>query len=166
MSKVEQPVGDWVESLSDDALLNLDNQLCFRLYAASRAITARYRPLLDALGLTYPQYLVLLAMWQWDSEGQLSGKTLKQLTARLRLDSGTMTPLFRRMEAAGWVEKRVDPDDRRVMRIALTAKGRALKQQAAAVPKSLLCEQGEALSPAEFEALAGLLDQMLGKLAE
>ena len=114
--------------------LILDRQLCFRLYTASRAIQRRYRPALDELGITYPQYLVLLALWQWDVESPDTVYTIKALGTRLSLDSGTMTPLIKRMVASGWIQKTVGQDDARASAIQLAPKGRALRKR----PKSCL----------------------------
>lgn len=113
---------------SADAALELDNQLCFALYSTSLAMTKVYKPLLDALGLTYPQYLVMLVLWAQDEV------SVSALGERLCLDSGTLTPLLKRMEAAGWlVRVRSSVDERRVQ-VSLTEAGRALKARAASVP--------------------------------
>lgn len=111
----------------DPALL-LDNQLCFALYSASMALTRIYQPLLAPLGLTYPQYLVLLVLWEGD------GVTVSALGARLGLDSGTLTPLLKRMEASGFLTRLRDAADERRVHITLTAQGRRLKGKAVAVP--------------------------------
>jgi MarR family transcriptional regulator, organic hydroperoxide resistance regulator len=124
----------------DDWLL-LDHQLCFSLYAASLAMTKLYKPLLDPLGLTYPQYLVMLVLWQAD------GLTVSQIGERLALDSGTLTPLLKRLESAGLVQRLRDTIDERRVLLQLTATGRALKAQALRVPQSIAaasgCELGE-----------------------
>ena len=123
--------------------LKLDNQLCFALYALSRQVTARYRPLLDALGLTYPQYLVLLVLWEAQGNappGSFEGVTMKFLGERLLLDSGTLTPLVKRLEAAGLVERRRSAGDEREVRLSLTGEGLALKTAAAEIPGQLLCD--------------------------
>ncbi|MEZ0339299.1 MarR family winged helix-turn-helix transcriptional regulator [Mycobacterium sp. pV006] len=110
----------------------LDDQLCFALYSASRAVTAAYRPLLDELGLTYPQYLVLLVLWEEEP------CTVGRLGDRLHLDSGTLSPLLKRLESAGLVRRRrTAPDERRVT-ITLTPAGRALEERAACIPERLL----------------------------
>ena len=116
--------------------LHLDQQLCFALYSASRALTRAYAPLLEPLGLTYPQYLVLLVLWQED------GLPVKQLGDRLGLDSGTLTPLLQRLEKAGIVLRKRDRGDQRVVHIVLTAEGRALKQRAKRIPFELACRAG------------------------
>ncbi|PZR39611.1 MAG: MarR family transcriptional regulator, partial [Ectopseudomonas oleovorans] len=92
-------------SAFDTAGLQLDNQLCFKLYAASRAVIRAYKPMLDALGLTYPQYLVMLVLWEWQERAP-EPPTLKALGQRLQLDSGTLTPLLKRLEQLGLVQRR------------------------------------------------------------
>ncbi len=114
--------------MTNEGALLLDNQLCFALYAASRMIIRLYRPVLDPLGLTYTQYIALLALWERD------GETVTALGERLYLDSGTLTPLLKRLEAQGLVERQRSTSDERTVRILLTERGRALKQQAAQVP--------------------------------
>lgn len=116
---------------SGEALL-LDNQLCFALYSASLAMTKLYKPLLAALGLTYPQYLALLVLWERD------GLMVSELGDRLSLDSGTLTPLLKRLEALGLVTRLRDVADERRVHIALTAAGRQLKTRAAKVPGCIL----------------------------
>lgn len=117
-------------------LLQLDQQLCFALYAASRAMTAAYQPLLAPLGVTYPQYLAMMVLWEED------GVPVKHLGERLHLDSGTLTPLLKRLATQGLVERQRDDADERVVRIHLTAAGRALKRRAGDVPRQLLCRTG------------------------
>jgi DNA-binding MarR family transcriptional regulator len=106
-----------------DPLL-LDEQLCFALYSASLAMTKAYKPLLENLGLTYPQYLVLLTLWEND------GISLRELAERLHQDSGALTPVVKRLEAEGHVRRERDPNDERNLAILLTESGRALRQQA------------------------------------
>ena len=111
--------------------LNLDRQLCFALYATSRAMTRAYQPMLRALGITYPQYLVLLVLWQWDNEQRAAGQcTVSALGAQLMLDSGTLTPLLKRMEMQGHLTRRRGELDERVTVIELTDEGRALQARA------------------------------------
>ncbi|HEX3789110.1 MAG TPA: MarR family transcriptional regulator [Pseudonocardiaceae bacterium] len=111
--------------------LALDEQLCFALYSASRAITARYRPLLDEMGLTYPQYLVMLALWE-------SGPaTVGQLGKRLTLDSGTLSPLLKRLEASGLISRRRRVDDERSVEIVLTGDGHRLRERATCLPAAI-----------------------------
>jgi len=118
-----------------DALL-LEQQLCFALYRASRAVTRAYGPLLEPLGLTYPQYLVMLALWE---EKTLS---VKELGQRLALDSGTLTPLLKRLEQSSLVSRRRDPEDERVVRIELTPEGQKLRAKARNIPTELACRTG------------------------
>jgi DNA-binding MarR family transcriptional regulator len=137
-------------------VLQLDNQLCFAVYAAAHAFNATYKPLLEPLGLTYPQYLVMLVLWQEDDV------TVSGIGARLGLDSGTLTPLLKRLEAGGFVARLRDAADERQVRITLTASGRALKQKAKAVPQQLLCALG--LSLGEIGALRGRLEALTANL--
>ena len=116
--------------------LQLDDQLCFALYNASRAVIRSYAPLLEPLGLTYPQYLVLLVLWQRD------GIAVNQLGERLALDSGTLTPLLKRLEHQGLVERQRGEDDERIVRIHLTAAGRALRGKARKIPTEIACRAG------------------------
>jgi DNA-binding MarR family transcriptional regulator len=116
--------------------LQLDRQLCFALYSASLGMTKAYRPLLEPLGLTYPQYLVLMVLWERD------GMTVNALGERLFLDSGTLTPLLKRMEVAGWLQRTRDTSDERRVRVGLTPEGRALRRRAQAVPKALAAATG------------------------
>ncbi len=127
------------------AALQLDHQLCFALYSASLAMTKLYKPLLDAIGLTYPQYLAMLVLWEQDSP------TVSELGERLSLDSGTLTPLLKRMEAAGLVQRQRDPQDERRVRIALTSAGQALRAQAESIPACILAHSHLPLS--EVQAL-------------
>ncbi|SFN28726.1 MarR family winged helix-turn-helix transcriptional regulator [Variovorax sp. OV329] len=119
-------------SASVDQMLLLDNQLCFAIYSASLAMTRLYKPLLEQLELTYPQYLVMLALWEQD------GLMVSELGQRLSLDSGTLTPLLKRLEASGYVSRIRDVKDERRVHISLTAAGRRLKARAAKVPACLL----------------------------
>ncbi|PHY18415.1 MarR family winged helix-turn-helix transcriptional regulator [Caulobacter sp. BP25] len=114
-------------------VLRLDNQLCFALYGAANRMTRLYRPILDALGLTYPQYLAMLVLWEQ------SPRTVGALGDALDLDSSTLTPLLKRLEAGGLIARRRDPDDERRVIVALTDKGLALREQAVSVPEKLLC---------------------------
>ena len=118
--------------MDTDAMLQLDNQLCFALYSASLAMTKVYKPLLDAIGLTYPQYLVMLVLW-----GK-QGLMVSEIGEKLSLDSGTLTPLLKRLEAASLLTRRRAADDERRVHITLTAAGHALKTQAASIPACIL----------------------------
>jgi MarR family transcriptional regulator, organic hydroperoxide resistance regulator len=122
-----------------DAQLRLDQQLCFALYSASLAMTKLYRPHLDALGLTYPQYLVMLALWERE------GRNVGELGEQLTLDSGTLTPLLKRLEAAGWLARTRSRFDERRVEVFLTDAGRALKQQALTIPPRIAAASGCAL---------------------
>ncbi len=113
--------------------LLLENQLCFALYAATNAVTRAYREPLSKLGLTYPQYLAMLVLWEDGTH------TVKGLADALQLDSSTLTPLLKRLEAAGWVSRTRDSADERMVRIELTAVGRALRRPVAAVQKLVAC---------------------------
>ena len=119
-------------AISVDEMLQLDNQLCFAVYSASLAMTKRYKPLLEKLRLTYPQYLVMLVLWERD------GLMVSELGERLFLDSGTLTPLLKRLEANGLVGRIRDVGDERRVHINLTAAGRKLKARAAKVPGCVL----------------------------
>ncbi len=123
----------------------LSDHLCFAIHAASRAFTAAYKPLLEPLGLTYPQYLVLVVLWEED------GLNVREIGERLQLDSGTLTPLLKRMETMGLVQRRRDTADERQVRIALTPRGRALQAEAAPIRARMLCTLEGA-----HEALASL----------
>ena len=130
--------------------LALDNQFCFALYSASHAMTKTYKPMLDRLGLTYPQYLVMLVLWEQDAI------LVKEIGARLFLDSGTLTPLLKRLEANGLVSRNRDPNDERQVRIVLSEQGRALRVQAQEIPEQVLCASGQQI---------GALGRMRGELA-
>jgi DNA-binding MarR family transcriptional regulator len=121
---------------SDDPLA-LDNQFCFALYSTSLAMTKTYKPFLDKIGLTYPQYLVMLVLWQQDDV------LVKSIGERLFLDSGTLTPLLKRLEASSLITRTRDDADERQVRITLTREGRALKKKAQAIPQQALCASGQ-----------------------
>lgn len=133
--------------MSDEAL-RLDQQLCFALYSASRAMIRAYQPLLEPLGITYPQYLVMLALWEAD------GVTVKALGERLALDSGTLTPLLQRLESLGIVRRQRSDADERKVEIYLTAVGRQLRAKARGVPMALACRAG--FDPEDKDALRKL----------
>lgn len=146
--------------MNDEAqMLALDNQICFALYAANRAVTARYRPLLAELGLTYPQYLVMLVLWEQDRSQKGREPRVSDLGARLRLDSGTLTPLLKRLAERGLLERVRHTEDERVVRIALTEAGRDLKAAATTVPGRLLC--GLEVEPKRLLALRQELRSLL-----
>ncbi len=122
------------------ALLLLDNQLCFALYSTSLAMTKIYKPLLAPLGLTYPQYLAMLVLWEQD------GVMVSELGERLYLDSGTLTPLLKRLEATGLIARLRDVADERRVRVTLTSAGRKLKAKAAVIPACVVSAAGCSLS--------------------
>jgi len=133
------------KALNPDQLLRLDNQICFAVYSAAHAFNRVYKPLLDRLGLTYPQYLVMLTLWERD------GVPLRDIGERLFLDSGTLTPLLKRLEAAGLIKRTRSTEDERQVKIALTAQGVALKERARSVPLSIL--DASSCSVAELSAV-------------
>ncbi|GGM71639.1 MarR family transcriptional regulator [Longimycelium tulufanense] len=136
--------------------LALDRQLCFALYAASRAVTTLYRPVLDALGLTYPQYLVLLVLWEHDD------RTVGELGKALHLDSGTLSPLLKRLEAAGLVWRRRGVDDERSVRVGLTGIGRALRDRVTEMPSRIACATG--MDPDEVAGLRTALTRLADRV--
>lgn len=138
--------------------LALDRQLCFALYAASLAMTKRYRPLLAPLGLTYPQYLVMLALWQQDGRG------VGELGEALSLDSGTLTPLLKRLESAGLLQRSRSRGDERRVEVHLSDAGRTLRQQALGIPPQLAASVGCSLG--ELGALTADLHRLRRALAD
>jgi MarR family transcriptional regulator, organic hydroperoxide resistance regulator len=128
-----------------DVMLRLDNQVCFAIYSTAHAFNRVYKPLLDRLGLTYPQYLVMLVLWERDDV------PVKEIGERLFLDSGTLTPLLKRLEAADLIRRTRSTEDERQVLIALTSKGRALQEKARTVPQSILA--ASACSVSELSAL-------------
>lgn len=134
--------------------MKLENQLCFPLYAAARSVTALYTPYLKPLGLTYTQYIVFLVLWEKD------GIPVGELGKRLMLDSGTLSPLLKKMRQAGYIEKRQNAEDERSFLITLTDKGRALQEQAREIPRKVGgCIE---LSPEKAAQLYQLLYELLG----
>ncbi|MFF2745834.1 MarR family winged helix-turn-helix transcriptional regulator [Kitasatospora sp. NPDC058048] len=142
--------------MADEELLRLDRQICFSLNAASRAFGGVYRVLLRDLGLTYPQYLVMLVLWE---EGELP---VKRIGERLRLDSGTLSPLLKRLEAAGLVRRERSAEDERSVTVRPTPEGTALRERAGQVPRRLLAATG--LPVEDLAALRGLLDRVTAAL--
>ena len=141
-----------------EAQLLLDNQLCFKLYAASRAVIRAYKPMLDELGLTYPQYLAMLVLWEWQAAPPEQA-TVKALGERLMLDSGTLTPLLKRLEQLGLVQRRRSSADERELRLALSEAGLALRERVLPLKSRLLCEHGVDLD--ELEGMRQSLGQLL-----
>jgi DNA-binding MarR family transcriptional regulator len=150
--KRRQPVSAPVDWLA------LDQQLCFALYSTSLAMTKLYKPLLDPLGLTYPQYLVMLVLWQVD------GLAVSQIGERLALDSGTLTPLLKRLEAAGLVQRLRDAADERRVLLQLSPAGRALRARALQVPRQMALAAG--CEASELSALTARLKTLRERLAD
>ncbi|MCJ2072977.1 MarR family transcriptional regulator [Methylobacterium sp. J-030] len=143
------------ERVTDPLLL--DNQLCYALYAAAHRMTKSYRPLLERLGLTYPQYLVLLVLWEQD------GVTVSEIGRRLRLDSGTLTPVLKRLESAGFLLRTRRQSDEREVEIALTPEGAALRADAVSVREAVMCQLE--LSEPEIRALRKDLSLVIERLS-
>jgi MarR family transcriptional regulator, organic hydroperoxide resistance regulator len=133
--------------------LQLDRQVCFALAVASRAVVALYRPVLEPLGLTHPQYLVMLALWE------RSPRSVKDLSGALALDPGTLSPLLKRLESAGLVTRARDQADERVLAVTLTEAGRRLRDQAEDVPPAIIARLGMPLT--ELEDLHGALTRVI-----
>lgn len=136
--------------------LALSNQLCFAFYSVSHAFSRAYRQFLDPLGLTYPQYVVLLVLWEQDE------LTVKEIGDRLFLDSGTLTPLLKRLESAGHIRRARDRKDERQVRISLTESGRALRKKAEEIPKEVGCVLG--LPVDELRALTEQVAKLRSRL--
>ena len=149
LRKPPTPAAEW---------LALDRQLCFALYASSLAMTKLYKPLLEPLGLTYPQYLVMLVLWERD------GVTVSDVGERLTLDSGTLTPLLKRLQAGGLLARTRDTEDERRVLVSLTAAGRALRSRAMKVPPQVACAAACPLD--ELAALTRRLKQLRDDLTE
>ncbi len=152
-------------------LLKLENQLCFMLYSASRKMTAAYRPLLSALDITYPQYLVLMVLWEHYNTGltelassqiNKAGIKVGMLSSALQLDSGTLTPLLKRMEHQGLIIRKRDELDERVVRVYLTKSGVALRARACKIPEKLMCESG--LTVTDLQGVHLELSKVLKKI--
>ncbi|WP_335945349.1 MarR family transcriptional regulator [Pseudomonas sp. G166] len=141
--------------------LKLDSQLCFKLYAASRAVIRGYKPMLDQLGLTYPQYLAMLVLWEWQ-EIAPEQPTVKALGERLSLDSGTLTPLLKRLEQLDLVQRQRSARDEREVHLSLTDAGRALREQVGPLKARLLCDSGIDLD--RLGSLRDGLDHLLGQI--
>lgn len=141
-------------ALTDPLLL--DNQLCYALYAAAHRMTKSYRPMLERMGLTYPQYLVLLVLWETD------GVTVSEIGRRLRLDSGTLTPVLKRLEAAGFLHRNRRRSDEREVEIALTPHGRALRAEAGIVRESVMCQLN--MSEPEVQVMRAGLNALIENL--
>jgi len=141
----------------EDAL-RLDNQLCFKLYAASRAVIRAYKPMLDQLNLTYPQYLVMLVLWEWQVAPPAQ-PTVKALGERLLLDSGTLTPLLKRLQQLGLLLRQRSVMDEREVHLTLTDAGCVLRERVLPLQQQLLCQQGVEVD--ELAELRGRVGQLL-----
>jgi len=130
-------ITNMINSVPTDELLKLDNQLCFALYVCSKEIIKKYKPLLDPLGLTYTSYITLLALWEEDNIN------VKDLGEKLYLDSGTLTPILKKLEASNLVHRKRTVTDERNVYISLTKEGFSLKERASTVPKELVCSMAK-----------------------
>jgi DNA-binding MarR family transcriptional regulator len=142
--------------LSASEMLKLDHQLCFALYSSSLAMTKMYKPMLDPLGLTYPQYLAMIVLWEGDAI------TVSDLGQRLQLDSGTLTPLLKRLESSGLIRRERDSVDERRVLLHLTPAGRTLKTRAAKIPPQVACASGCSLD--ELATLTRRLKQLRDRI--
>ena len=149
--------------VSTDELLDLDNQLCFALHSTARQLVKAYRPVLEELDITHPQYLVLLVLWSWARERE-TRPTVKALGERLALDSGTLTPLLKRLEARGLIKRERSSEDERELFVQLTPAGSAMKRRARRVPVSLL--EKSVLPLGELFKLRDQLKRLRAALAE
>ena len=158
--------------LEQREFLRLENQLCFQIYTASRVMTQAYRPFLKALELTYPQYLLMMVLWQ--KQGELDDKktttpvlatsTVTEIGCKLRLDSGTLSPLLKRLEKQGLIKRQRNEKDERQLEVLLTPKGLQLSTQAAEVPMNLLCKFN--LEGEQLWALKQQLEQLIAAIDE
>lgn len=128
--------------MEKDEILKLDNQLCFAMYTCAREITKVYRPFLDSIGLTYTQYITMLVLWETPVI------SIKELGNRLFLDSGTLTPLLKKLENNGFIERRRDPSDERSVIVSITTKGQELRKEAEEIPAKVFCSSGISVSEA------------------
>jgi DNA-binding MarR family transcriptional regulator len=143
--------------------LALEEQVCFALAVASREVVAAYRSVLDPLGLTHPQYLVMLALWQHAAQDD-DALSVKDLSALLHLDPGTLSPLLKRLEAAGLVTRRRSTSDERVLTIGVTAEGQALRRRALAVPTTMVTRLG--MTEDDLSTANDLLHRIIGAARE
>ncbi|ERM01807.1 MarR family transcriptional regulator [Brucella intermedia 229E] len=140
-----------------DSNLDLSNMVCFAIYSTANALTRAYQPILNKLDLTYPQFLVMIVLWEQDD------RTVSEIGAQLNLDSGTLTPpLLKRLEAAGRIARRRDPRDERQVRITLTDEGRELRKQAENIPEQVFCALGQPVD--ELQDLRARLLYIRGNL--
>lgn len=141
-----------------DSLLAIDNQVCYALAVASRSVIAIYRPILEPLGLTHPQYLVMLALWERDP------RSVKDIGAQLQLEPATLSPLLKRLEATGYIRRERDADDERMLRVGLTRAGRDLREVALTIPPRVVERLG--MSVAELESLRDVLHRVIDAATE
>ena len=141
---------------SPDELLRLDNQVCFAIVTAARNVVSIYRPILEPLGLTHPQYLVMLALWE------SAPRSLGELADELALEPASLSPLIKRLQAQGLVSRERSPEDERMLRIGLTADGVALRERALGVPAQVMAAVG--LGPSELAALRDALGPFAGRV--
>ncbi|QRX83599.1 MarR family winged helix-turn-helix transcriptional regulator [Glaciimonas sp. PAMC28666] len=153
---VGNEVGSEADAFESEDLL-LDNQLCFALYSASLTMTKIYKPFLQSLGITYPQYLVMLTLWERDAV------TVSEVGERLYLDSGTLTPLLKRLELGGLVRRQRSVKDERQVIVSLTDQGNALRQDARLIPQQVSCAAQCSLD--ELRALTGQLQRLRAAMA-
>ncbi len=158
MAKEKKLTEKALEAVSEDELLKLDNQLCFSLYVCSKEVIKRYKPLLEPYGLTYTGYITMMALWEKDNVN------VKELGSRLFLDSGTLTPLLKKLEAQGYVERTRDPRDERNIIIRLTDKGNELKNMAVCVPRQMI--DGLDIGNMKAVVLMKTLHQLMDAFAE
>jgi DNA-binding MarR family transcriptional regulator len=142
--------------MSEEQYLKLEQQLCFAVYACSKEITKLYRDHLEEMELTFPQYLVMLVLWERDE------RTVSELGEKLYLDSGTLTPMLKRMEQSGFIQRVRLPEDERKVAVSLTAKGKSLKEQAACIPKTIAPAFG--ITKEEYLDLLTKLNQITTQL--
>ncbi|NIY76939.1 MarR family transcriptional regulator [Thalassospira sp. HF15] len=152
-----------MEDTSKDDLLQLEQFLCFSIYSAGHAFNRVYKPLLDKLGLTYPQYLVMVTLWQQDNQ------SVRSIGEKLYLESSTLTPLLKRLEAHGFVSRKRDPEDERSVRVRLTDAGKALREAAEDVPACIWQATGLDLETAkrlnrDLRAMRDHMDAVAEKL--
>nr|WP_196107856.1 MULTISPECIES: MarR family transcriptional regulator [unclassified Ochrobactrum] len=139
-----------------DSNLDLSNMVCFAIYSTANALTRAYQPILNKLDLTYPQFLVMIVLWEQDD------RTVSEIGAQLNLDSGTLTPLLKRLEAAGRIARRRDARDERQVRITLTDEGRELRKEAENIPEQVFCALGQPVD--ELQDLRARLLDIRGNL--
>ncbi len=138
--------------------LKLSNQMCFPLYAASKEIVRRYKPVLDEIGLTYTQYITMMVMWEHESI------SVKDMGALLYLDSGTLTPVLKKLEQKGFIKRQRDTEDERVLNVSVTGEGMALRDKALDVPAKIACTID--LSPEEARQLCVMLQKLINGCCE